>query len=61
MELNGLKDNGNPLGIFAGILIGVVSFVVFASNLKETILVWTAPKIWIMIEIAELVKQHKGN
>ena len=34
----------------------LVFSIVFLANLKEFILVWTAPKVWLMIELTTLVK-----
>lgn len=51
--------NANPTPIFAtiGSVIGCgISFIVLMANIKETVLVWAAPKIWIGIKLAELMK-----
>lgn len=37
----------------------VVSFIVCAANVKEFLMVWAAPKVWIMIQLAELAKGVK--
>ena len=42
--------------IFGGGL-GVVSIIVFLVNLNNFIMVWVAPKIWLINEIARLVKR----
>jgi len=48
-----------PSRFFALLLGGlgsVISGLVFLLNLKEFLLVWTAPKVWLMIELSTLVK-----
>lgn len=42
--------------IFGGGL-GVVSIITFLVNLNNFIMVWVAPKIWLINEIARLVKR----
>lgn len=42
--------------IFGGAL-GIVSIIVFFVNLNHFIMVWVAPKIWLINEIARLVKR----
>lgn len=34
--------------------------VIVAANIKEFLMVWFAPKVWLLIEIANLVKQIKS-
>lgn len=36
-----------------------VSFIAFAVNVKEFLMVWAAPKVWLMIQLAELSKEVK--
>lgn len=47
--------------VFGGILPGVVGGVVFLVNLKDFIMVWFAPKVWLIMEIAELVRKVRGR
>lgn len=42
--------------IFPGALTVIVSFMMFTTNLKEFLMVWFAPKIFIITEIVKLVK-----
>ena len=44
---------------FGGGFLAVVSFIVCAVNVKEFLMVWAAPKVWLMIQLAELAKQVK--
>ena len=37
----------------------VVSFIVCAVNVKDFLMVWAAPKVWLMIQLAELAKGVK--
>lgn len=38
---------------------GMLPLLVFLLNLKETILVWFAPKVWLIQEIANLIGKMK--
>lgn len=40
-----------PSGFFS-----IVSFILFVSNLKSLSLVWLAPKVWLIKELASLIK-----
>ena len=42
--------------VFFGALSAFVGFAIFLGNLKGFILVWFAPKVWLILEIVELVK-----
>lgn len=37
-----------------------VSMMAFFINIKEFLLVWFAPKVWLIMEIAELARKVKG-
>lgn len=43
-----------------GIAAGIFGIVGFFINIKGAVLVWTAPKVWLILEIAELVRKVKG-
>lgn len=43
------------------LLFNLIPLVVFFSNLKSTIMVWFAPKVWLMIEIADLIDKTKAG
>lgn len=36
-----------------------VSVITFFNSVKDCIMVWAAPKVWLMIQLAELAKQVK--
>jgi hypothetical protein len=42
---------------FFGGGVGVLSIIAFFINLNSFIMVWVAPKIWLINEIARLVKR----
>lgn len=41
---------------FVSVITTMFSVTAFFHNLKETVMVWVAPKIWLMTEIVHLVK-----
>lgn len=45
------------MSCIGGIIIMGIGFIVMLNNLKEFIMVWFAPKIWLIQEIVHLVKQ----
>ncbi len=49
----GMSIVGGAFGLIAG---GLLVFV----NLKEFVLVWFAPKVWLMMELVQLVKMVKS-
>lgn len=36
-----------------------IGFIIAIVNTKDLILVWVAPKLWLLIELAEIVKKFK--
>lgn len=42
--------------IIIGLGGGIVSLVVFLANIKSFMMVWFAPKIWLMLELAKFLK-----
>ena len=44
----------------AGAASGIFGLVAFFANIKDAVLVWAAPKVWLILEIAELVRRVKG-
>lgn len=52
------SDDGDVKGaaIVIGIVGGIVSFVIFFANIKSFMMVWFAPKIWLMLELAKFLK-----
>ena len=43
--------------MLVGVMLAVVGFLVSAINMAKFVMVWFAPKIWLMIEIVHLVKR----
>jgi hypothetical protein len=43
--------------IVVGVISTLVGFIITLVNLKSFVLVWFAPKVWLLLEIVELVKQ----
>lgn len=48
------------LQIFGAIVCMIYSVVIFAEHIKSFFMVWFAPKIWLLIEVVNLVKTIKG-
>lgn len=44
------------IGTIAGIVSSVVGILVFLANIETLIIVWTAPKVWLLREITTLFK-----
>ena len=44
-----------PVGM-VGVVVGVVAVLLFLEGLQSTFLVWFAPKVWLLKELASLVK-----
>lgn len=40
----------------ACLLVGVPGFIAFAASVQSALLVWFAPKVWLLKELAQLVK-----
>lgn len=47
------------VAFFGGGPLTVISFLVCATNVKKFLMVWAAPKVWLMIQLAELSKEVK--
>lgn len=47
------------VAFFIGGPAAAASLIVLTANLKEFLMVWAAPKVWLMIQLAELAKQVK--
>ena len=45
------------ISLFFGIFISIVGAVTFLSNLSIFLMVWFAPKVWLLQEIVHLVKR----
>jgi hypothetical protein len=46
--------------VFGGIGGSVAGAMMVFINLKSLILVWFAPKVWLMLELVTLIKSAKG-
>lgn len=44
----------------AGVLSGFHGLIAVAGHAKDMVLVWTAPKLWLILELVDLVKKVKG-
>ena len=54
-----IAKNADQFDNAAAIIPGIFSFVVFllwCSQLKDVLLVWFAPKVWLITELAKLIK-----
>lgn len=47
---------GRLVASFLGVIPTVVGILAVAANLKGFLLVWSAPKVWLILEIARLVR-----
>jgi hypothetical protein len=53
---NGLDDSPLPFSVFFGMCVSfVLGLVLILNNLKDFLLVWFAPKVWLITSIAQLV------
>lgn len=52
--------NGRVFSLIVGLIGIVAGFLTTVFNTKGFLLVWFAPKLWLILEIIELVKQVKG-
>lgn len=43
-----------------GAASGVVGGIVFLVNIKDTVMVWAAPKVWLMLEMVELIRKVRS-
>jgi len=53
------KGNWEPSRVgyaFAGVFLSLFSMTAFLSSIKDVILVWAAPKIWLIVQLTELAK-----
>ena len=41
---------------FAGVFLSLFSVAAFICSIKDVILVWAAPKIWLIVQLTELAK-----
>lgn len=53
------KGDWEPIRVgcaFAGVFLSPFSVISFISSIKDVILVWAAPKIWLIVQLTELAK-----
>ena len=43
-----------------GAFFGVFGLITVLINIKDAVLVWAAPKVWLILEISELIRRTKG-
>lgn len=53
---NGTSEDIDGLKMIAYFAVGSISFIFLIPIINATILVWTSPKIWLLKEIATLLK-----
>lgn len=47
-------------GCAIGVIASIISCIAFFVNLKSFVMVWFAPKIWLGIELVQMVRSVKG-
>lgn len=54
------KDDVTGIVFLVALAFGApISLISFLNVVKDCIMVWAAPKVWLMIQLAELAKQVK--
>lgn len=48
--------DGRIAAVFSGVLLTIIGLTSTLGNLSEFLMVWIAPKVWLMREIVHLVK-----
>lgn len=43
-----------------GLVFGLIGFGLFIGNIRGLVMVWVAPKMWLIMEITNLVRSIKG-
>lgn len=56
----GVWSDARIIQTIIGLAAGVAGLTTFFSNIKDMILVWVAPKVWLILELANLVRRVKG-
>lgn len=54
------SDEITVLHLFGGALTGAIGLIAIFTNFKEMVMVWAAPKMWIILQLAELAKSTKA-
>lgn len=54
------SDEITILHLFGGALTGALGLIAFFTNFKDMVMVWAAPKMWIILQLAELAKSTKA-
>lgn len=49
-------EPSDGMSVFISVLVGVPASITAICFLRDLILVWAAPKVWLLKELAELVK-----
>jgi hypothetical protein len=55
-EFGEKRGHTNSLSIVLCVVFAIVFIFVVLSNISSTLLVWLAPKVWLLKEIATLIK-----
>lgn len=50
------SKNGQDVHFALGLFCGVIGLAAFVTNLSSALMVWFAPKVWLLKEIANLVR-----
>jgi hypothetical protein len=50
------EETEQILGIFVAIAAGFTGLVLLLLNTSQALLVWLAPKVWLLKELAQLIK-----
>lgn len=57
---NDEPHGGRIVAAIVGAVSSFVGFFMFAVNTKDALMVWFAPKVWLLIELAKLIKSVKS-
>lgn len=52
-------DFSGVIFLFPLCVVAPASIIIFFNAAKECVMVWASPKVWLMIQLAELAKQVK--
>lgn len=55
-----LQPEITVLHLVGGVLTGALGLITFFTNFKDMVMVWAAPKMWIILQLAELAKSTKA-
>jgi hypothetical protein len=61
LNFNTMEEGECMLRIFGGAIPMIISTICFFNTIKDFFMVWFAPKVWLMLEIADLVRKVRGH